>query len=511
MPIQALAKAMAANGPGHAFGVPGSGQSLDLIHALEGHGVSFHSVHHEGAAAIMAGTVGRLSGKAGMAIAIKGPGLANMVGGMAACTYENLPMLAVTEAYGAEVPLAKAHKRLDQGALTAAISKGRRYLAAKGPGYDALSGWAGAEAPGPVFLELAGSVDKADAVPELEILADQGDVLGLIERAARPLIIAGTLALRLDLSPDLNRMQIPVFSTAAAKGAVHEALPHAAGVYTGVGQELSPEADLIQRADLIVGIGLRPGEVLGAGPFKCDAVNLDPINAPGHDGFAFAGVLRDPAPAMAALAQKAWGVEECAQAVGRPRQHLLRPGNFLPAHAFAAIAQAFPSGVRVVIDTGYFCTIGEHIWQAPKGERCLSSGSGRYMGIGLPQAIAAAIHDPSVPTVLAVGDGGIAPFFAEARLAQRLTLPLAVLQMSDGGYGSVRTRAIADGLTQAPMLEPGASWRGAFDGIGFATSEAGGADALATALADWRPNDGPLFALLPMESEPYQEMIRGVR
>ena len=117
MPIQALAKAMAANGPGHAFGVPGSGQSLDLIHALEGHGVSFHSVHHEGAAAIMAGTVGRLSGKAGMAIAIKGPGLANMVGGMAACTYENLPMLAVTEAYGAEVPLAKAHKRLDQGAL----------------------------------------------------------------------------------------------------------------------------------------------------------------------------------------------------------------------------------------------------------------------------------------------------------------------------------------------------------------------------------------------------------
>ena len=200
--------------------------------------------------------------------------------------------------------------------------------------------------------------------------------------------------------------------------------------------------------------------------------------------------------------------------------HFIQTGRFLSqsvgccqnvGRAFAAIAQAFPSGVRVVIDTGYFCTIGEHIWQAPKGERCLSSGSGRYMGIGLPQAIAAAIHDPSVPTVLAVGDGGIAPFFAEARLAQRLTLPLAVLQMSDGGYGSVRTRAIADGLTQAPMLEPGASWRGAFDGIGFATSEAGGADALATALADWRPNDGPLFALLPMESEPYQEMIRGVR
>ncbi len=511
MPIQALATSAAKNGPGHAFGVPGSGQSLDLIHALEGNGVAFHSVHHEGAAAIMAGTVGRLTGKAGMAIAIKGPGLANMVGGMAACTYENLPMLAVTEAYGLNVPLAKAHKRLDQGALTAAVSKGRRYLATNGPGYDELAGWAGQEAPGPVFLELAGAIDLADAVPKAGALPDQGDVPGLIEQAERPIVIAGTLALRLGLSPDLNRLQIPVFSTAAAKGAVHEALPHAAGVYTGVGQELSPEADLIQRADLIVGIGLRPGEVLGAGPFPCDAVNLDPIDAPGHDGFAFAGVLRDSAPALERLAQKAWGVEECARAVGKLRQHLLRPGDFLPAHAFAAIAQAFPDGVRMVIDTGYFCTVGEHIWQAPKGNWCLSSGSGRYMGMGLPQAIAAAVHDPSVPTILAVGDGGIAPFLAEARLARRLNLPLAVLQMSDGGYGSVRTRAIADGLTQAPMLEPGASWRGAFDGMGFAGAEAGSADALAAALTDWRPNDGPMFALLPMESEPYQDMIRGVR
>ncbi len=511
MPIQALATSAAKNGPGHAFGVPGSGQSLDLIHALEGNGVAFHSVHHEGAAAIMAGTVGRLSGKAGMAIAIKGPGLANMVGGIAACTYENLPMLAVTEAYGPAVPLAKAHKRLDQGALTAAVSKGRRYLATNGPGYDELAGWAGQEAPGPVFLELAGAIDQADAVPDAKALPDQGDVLGLIEQAERPIVIAGTLALRHGLSPDLNRLQIPVFSTAAAKGAVHEALPHAAGVYTGVGQELSPEADLIQRADLIVGIGLRPGEVLGAGPFPCDAVNLDPIDAPGHDGFAFAGVLRDSAPALERLAQKAWGVEECARAVAKLRQHLLQPGDFLPAHAFAAIAQAFPNGVRMVIDTGYFCTIGEHIWQAPKGDWCLSSGSGRYMGMGLPQAIAAAVQDPSVPTVLAVGDGGIAPFLAEARLARRLNLPLAVLQMSDGGYGSVRTRAIADGLTQAPMLEPGASWQGAFDGIGFASAEAGSADALAATLTDWQPNDGPMFALLPMESEPYQDMIRGVR
>ena len=511
MPAQAFANAAGQRGSKHAFGVPGSGQSLELIHALEGNGVQFHSVHHEGAAAIMAGTVGRLSGQAAMAIAIKGPGLANMVGGMAACAYENLPMLAVTEAYGPDVPAAKAHKRLDQSALTAAVAKGRRYLSANGPGFDDLANWAEAEAPGPVFLELAGQIDQADAVPVAKTLPDMGDALGLIERAQRPIVIAGTLALRQGLSQQLNCLQIPVFSTAAAKGAVHEGLPHAAGVFTGVGQTLSPEAQLLQQADLIIGIGLRPGEVLGTGPFHCDAVNLDPIDAPGADGFAFAAVCRDAASAMDMLAQKAWGVEETAQATARLRQHLLQARDFLPAHAFAALATAFPSGVRVVIDTGYFCTIGEHIWQAPKADWCLSSGSGRAMGIGLPQAVAAAIHDPSVPTVLAVGDGGIAPFLAEAHLARRLNLPLAILQMSDGGYGSVRTRAIADGLTQAPMLEPGASWRAAFDGLGFATAETNTASGLSKVLSDWQPNEGPLFALLPMEPNPYQEMVKGLR
>ena len=348
-------------------------------------------------------------------------------------------------------------------------------------------------------------------MPPTARLPDIGDVLGRIEAAARPLVIAGTLAIRLGLSAELNRLGIPVFSTAAAKGAVDEDRPHAAGVYTGVGLELTPEADLLSRADLIVGIGLRASEVLAAAPFQAGAVNLDPIDAAGREGFAFAGTLRDPGPALAILAQKAWGLAETAGAVAGLRQHLLRPGAFLPAHAFAAVAEAFPRGVRMVIDTGYFCTIGEHIWRAPAADMCLSSGSGRYMGIGLPQAVAAAIHDPSVPTVLAVGDGGIGPFFAEAHLARRLSLPLAVLQMSDGGYGSVRTRAIADKLTQAPMLEPAASWRGAFEGIGFSTAEAGDAASLQQILADWRPAAGPLFAYLPMDPDAYQGMVRGVR
>jgi hypothetical protein len=61
------------------------------------------------------------------------------------------------------------------------------------------------------------------------------------------------------------------------------------------------------------------------------------------------------------------------------------------------------------------------------------------------------------------------------------------------------------------MLEPGASWRGAFDGFGFTTALAETADALGHILADWQPDGGPLFAELLMDAEAYQDMVRGLR
>ncbi|MDP6343779.1 MAG: thiamine pyrophosphate-dependent enzyme, partial [Alphaproteobacteria bacterium] len=456
-------------------------------------------------------TVGRLHGRAGVAISIKGPGLANLAGGMVACALEGLPLLAVSEAYPPDAPAAKAHKRLDQGALTAAAAKGRRRLATDGPGYAALAGWSEAEVPAPVLLELAGVADHAEPVPAADDLSEVGEARKLVAAAERPLVIAGTLAIRQGLSPLLNRLQIPVFTSAAAKGVVHEGLPHAAGVYTGVGLELTPEADLPDRADLIVGIGLRAGEVLSAASFGAPSINIDPVDAPGHEGFGFQAVARSGEAILELLTQKAWGVEETARVTGDIRRHLLRSGSFLPAHAFDAVARAFPDGVRMVIDTGYFCTIGEHAWRAPKAAWCLSSGSGRYMGIGLPQAVAAALYDGGVPTVLVVGDGGIAPFFAEARLAVRQTAPLVVLQMSDGGYGSVRTRAIQDGLSQAPMLEPAADWRGAFEGIGYRAEEAFDADGLSAVLQGWRASAGPLFVAARHDADAYQEMVKGIR
>ena len=74
--LHVLADGMAEEGVSRVFGIPGSGSSLTLLDALEQREVPFCLTHFEGSAALMAGAVGRLSGRAGVAIGIYygGPG-----------------------------------------------------------------------------------------------------------------------------------------------------------------------------------------------------------------------------------------------------------------------------------------------------------------------------------------------------------------------------------------------------------------------------------------------------
>src|SRR5262245_60455595 len=125
--LERLVEDIIAAGVSRAFGVPGSGATLTVIDQLERRHVPFQLVHFESSAAIMAATAARLGGRVGAAVSIKGPGLANMVPGLAFCQFESLPVVALAEAYGPDAPVARAHKRMDQKALVSAVAKGSRY------------------------------------------------------------------------------------------------------------------------------------------------------------------------------------------------------------------------------------------------------------------------------------------------------------------------------------------------------------------------------------------------
>lgn len=508
--IERLADAMISAGVKRIFGIPGGGASLTLIDGLARKGIPFQLVHFEASAAIMAGVGARLGAGPGVAISIKGPGLANMVPGLAACQLESLPMIAVCEAYPPNAPISRAHKRMDHGGLAAAVSKGRRFLAEQGPDFEAMVAWAHDEVPGPVLLELAGEIAREENCPPPPAAPWSERAAELVQRARRPIVIAGTFAVRQAWSATLNQLSVPVFSTAAAKGVVDETLPHAAGVYTGVGLDYAPETALLAKADLVVGLGLRAAEVLQAAPFSCPAINVDVVANGVHAGFDFQIVSSSSGPVLAALREAVWESEVPAEAQIALRNRLLSQ-RFGPAHVFDAILRHFGGRARLVLDTGHFCTIGEHVWLAQRADWCLGSGQGRYMGIATPMSIGSAMCDQTIPTILAVGDGGIGMFAAELRIAVSRRLPLLVVLLSDGGFGSVRTRAIRDGLRQDALIVETPSWLAAMEGLGLPGSYSEDNEGVIDALACWRPEDGPAFLQVHFDPETYQDMVVGVR
>jgi acetolactate synthase-1/2/3 large subunit len=515
-PFDRLAEEIAANDAAPVFGVPGSGDTLSLLDALQRRGHPFVLTHFEGAAAIMAGTVGRLSGKAGVALSIKGPGLTNMMPGLAVSAFESFPMVAIVEAYGADTPAAKAHKRIDQAALTRPVSKAITQLAGEGTRYADIAGLAEAEVPGPVVLELARpQPERAGALPPLPPGlngSDAGALKRLVEKAARPVVIAGALALRRQLSAALNGLRIPLFATAAAKGVIDETLPCAAGVYTGVGLEFAPEHSLMREADLVVCIGMRPNEVLATRPFGVPAVNIASVDEPGMEAFAFAASAGPEAipDLMDLLAAKSWGADPVAVANERLRR-AMRSNAFLPAQVYELIQSHFGGAVRGVFDTGYFCTIAEHAWLAADASSCLMSGQGRYMGTGVPMALAAALYDRSRPTVAFLGDGGIGPFIGEVKLAVEHRLPLLFCLLTDGRFASIRTRALADRLDERPLTPALPSWMGVMEGFGMPAYAAADESGVLAALAAWQPAQGPAYLEIGFAPDPYEAMVKGIR
>lgn len=511
--IERLADEIINSGVTTAFGVPGGGPSLNLIDALERRGARFVTTHFEGWAAVMAGTVGRLVGKAGVSVSIKGPGLANTLPGLAACALEGFPIVAVTEAYSSSQPLAFGHKRMNHHALVQGVAKS--YIEQGAMSYEHAARWASEEVPGPVVLGLTGEDETTTTkVPfPHPVQHAEAEAISLLRRAERPLVIAGTLAIRWGLSECLNDLAVPTFTSAAAKGVVDETAPHAAGIFTGTGGGLAPEARLLRRADVVIGIGLRTKEVLVAKTFHCPVINVDPLGTVESVGFDVAATMSRQRLGLVfeCLQERPWGIEEIRTVQDEMVHALSSKDEFTPAAVFQTLSQQFRGLARLVLDTGLFCTVGEHVWKTSRPNLFLGSGQGRYMGLGIPMAIAAAIHDTTTPTILVVGDGGIGPAFAELKLAVAETLPLLVVLMSDGGFGSISARAIRSGLTEQPLRIARPSWSGCVSSLGIPSTEAASIADVCRAVGDWSGRAGPRFMQCHFDPVTYRAAVDVLR
>jgi acetolactate synthase-1/2/3 large subunit len=337
--------------------------------------------------------------------------------------------------------------------------------------------------------------------------------LARVAKASRPIVITGALSLRRGWREILGRLRIPVFTTAAAKGAIDETLPHACGVYTGVGKHLTAEALLLPQADMVLGIGLRADEVLRPGFGATTALLIDEVDMAYSGSAAEGRILADEAATEAILGglqRCEWGLEAIAGIKARQRQVLLGE-RWLPAAAFEVLNTALSFPYAMVMDTGQFCTIGEHCWLASPDRPYLGASNSRGMGAGLPSAIGLAISETPRPVICVVGDGGMPAYPGELRLAVEQALPLCVILMTDGCFGSIVNAPIDQVQSSRRAVSvPGSSWWRIASAMGCEAHQVASSEALAEVLTDWR-RASPLFIEATFPQASYAVMARDLR
>lgn len=521
-----LADSLVKNGVKYAFGLAGGGMSLQLITALESKGVKFFPVAHEASAALMAGACCYDGKTRAVAITIKGPGFANLIPGILSNFYEDRPAITISEAYSPNTPSFKKHKRLDHKIIYPEILKD--FMAADGEigSVEKLIKKAEQEIPGPVHIDLYGeaaessfaeaSDDKQNVeIKELQKEGDLDEVLNLIKKYNRPVVVLGSMVLRRLKNIKWEEVGVPVVTTAAAKGAIDENSSFAGGIITGEVKELSPEEAIIKQADVVVSFGLRNTEVVSANKYDAPFINIDISNFGLSEGFSpdieyFAGdsIEEDAIKVISLLKEKKWG-EDVVSARNRALEEDLFQNPWLPASIFKKIQDKFNDAV-LVLDTGLFCIIGETVWKAKTPENFIGSSVGRFMGTGIPTAIGFAIATQKT-TICVAGDGGIRPYLSEIKLAVEKKLPILFVLMSDDGYGTISIGGIKKELSENAYKINNSSWHEAVEKMGCASQRIENKEDLEKSLNDWQFQEGPMFLEMHFEPDEYREMVKNIR
>lgn len=433
-----LVKALLGEGVTRAFGIPGEGPSSYLAEALQNADVPFYRVHNEAAGVIMAGACCRFGRIEAVAITTRGPGFANCFPGLVNNHFENRPAPLLAEYYPPSAPSYRMHQRINHDSAGRGVFKADGTCDSEATSVRELLATARAETPGPVLLQVARNPDDSVVCvmpPEHFAYGELGELVDRVRKAERPALILGGPVVRHMPFGSFDLVRVPVATTAAAKGAISEFLPHAVGVVST--EDIAGVGQVLNQADLLIGIGLRNTEIVRVAPFEVPLITLDIIDGtiygPYRDGFeAELEVLRpDLANAvkyvLEALIGKSWGEDEIA----RHRQALnasLNPSGSWSASSVLNQLQEL-GDTTLVVDAGPFRNLCETLWRASEPYAYCGATNGHFGGTGIPTAIGEALARPGRPVLCLCDEVGLQGYLTELSLAASQALPILFVML----------------------------------------------------------------------------------
>ncbi len=458
-------KSLEAAGTKYIFGLPGEENLAFLDAVRDSKKITFVTTRDEQTAVFMAATIGRLTGRAGVALSTLGPGATNLTTGVAYAQLGGMPLLVITGQKPIRMSKQGKFQIVDVVHMMKPITKMAETIVSPERIPSAVAQAiriAEAERPGAVHLELPEDIAemKTDGEPITwekvrRPVPDEKSIstaLTAIEAARSPIIAiaagANRKLIRKQLKNFTSTTGIPYVTTQMGKGVMDESLEHYIGTTALSDGDYVHEA--LRAADLILIIGhditekppvfARPGQTLIHMNFY--QADIDDVYKPKIE------VVGDISYALWVMSERVnvqpqWDFSKFYVARKRLAADLARK---IADKGFPIKPQRFVHDLRAAVprdgilslDNGMYKLWIARNYPAYEQNTVLLDNALATMGAGLPVGMAAKIVHPDKKVVVVAGDGGFMMNVADLETAKRLGLDLVVIILNDGGYGMIK-------------------------------------------------------------------------
>lgn len=473
---ESFVEALRAEGVETMFGIVGSAfmDPLDLFPAA---GIRFIQVRHEQTAAYMADGYSRASGKPGVCIGQNGPGVTNLVTGLASAALNHSPVVALTPTVTSPTIGTNGFQEIDQikmlepitvyqgrvnrpdriaefvrSAFRAAIS-GRGVAQVDIP-RDFYYGEFEHQSWSPSSYRTDGRYGGAPA-------AEIARAAALLEGAKKPMILAGLGAVDAGAGTLIAELAERYSAPVATVFGHNDAFPSSHKLHAGaIGYQGSLGAmRLLNDADVVLVLGSRlnrfgivpqydfdyfpknaklihntinPNEVGTHKPFEvaligdCGEVVTQLLKATEGGG---KGVKHDERLAKISEEKDKWAKElEAMSFVEGAPMH--------PRRALWEVAKAIPDDALVVPDVGNISGAANAYFGFAKHRQWIAAGSLGGIGVAYPTALGVKLAAPDKPVFAFMGDGAWGMTLQEVMTAVTEKINVIAILYDNGQYGA---------------------------------------------------------------------------
>ena len=465
---EALAKSLVREGVEVVFGIPGI-QIYGIVAALRDEpGIRLISTRHEQATTYMADGYARASGEPGVALVVPGAGLYNAASGLTNAYSRSTPVLLIAgtiprAAIGKNV--GAVHEIADQPGAVNSVTKWRRQASrpreVPGAVFEAFRQMRTGR-PRPVLIEMPpdAGVEREEVelrnparisriVPSPEDLRTAAQV---IANASMPLIYAGGGVARSDAEEALVKLaeatNIPVITSSGGKGTIPDRHPLSYGSCfspRGERQEMNQLYEVMQSADVVIGIGARfsLGNPAGEASTLVN-VNIDDAELTRHQAntVPLHGDARATIEALLPYLLEAGAGERPSpvEAVRAARRLIAYYDIRLKEPQYPvleAMQRGIPEDAFVVWDVTQFGYYARTHYPVNHPKTYIDSGYSFNLGYAFPTALGVKVAKPDRPVVCMTGDGGFMFNASELSTALQYGINVVTVVFRNDSYGNV--------------------------------------------------------------------------